>query len=147
MADPHRIYRWFLRLYPARFREEYGTPLERQFVDEYREIQGARPRARFWIGAVTDLAISIPTEILHELSQDVGYAVRVYRRRPLSTGLALMALALAIGATTGVFSVVNALLIRSLPFRDPQRLVELQGFRLGTPGAAGFTPGEAACRI
>jgi len=96
---------------------------------------------------VTDLAISIPTEILHELSQDVGYAVRVYRRRPLSTGLALMALALAIGATTGVFSVVNALLIRSLPFRDPQRLVELQGFRLGTPGAAGFTPGEAARRI
>src|ERR1700730_16610834 len=106
MTEANRIYRWFLKLYPARFREEYGKPMERQFLDDYREIQGTRRRAMFWIGAATDLGISIPAEMLHELSQDIGYAVRVYRRRSLSTGLALIALALAIGATTGVFSVV-----------------------------------------
>ena len=37
MADPQKIYRLFLKLYPARFREEYEAPLERQFVDEYSE--------------------------------------------------------------------------------------------------------------
>ena len=62
-----------------------------------------------------------------ELRQDVRYAARVYRRRTLVTTLALSALALAIGATTGVFSVLNAVLFRGLPFRDPARLVEVQG--------------------
>ena len=40
MSDAKRIYRWLLRLYPARFREEYQGPLERQFQDEYRDTQG-----------------------------------------------------------------------------------------------------------
>ena len=124
MADPRRIYRLLLKLYPARFREEYAEPLERQFWDEYREAQG--PRALFWLRALQDLAISIPTEILRELRQDLRYAARVYRKRSLVTVLALTALALGIGATTGVFSVLNALLLRSLPFREPERLVEVQ---------------------
>ena len=48
------------------------------------------------------------------------------------TGLALAALSLGIGAATGVFSVLNAVLLRSLPFRDPGRLVELQGASMGS---------------
>jgi hypothetical protein len=64
--------------------------------------------------------------MLRELRQDVRYAARVYRRRTLVTGLALSALALAIGATTGVFSVLNAVLFRGLPFRDAARVVEVE---------------------
>ena len=37
MPDPQRIYRWLLNLHPARFREEFGEPLERQFREEYGE--------------------------------------------------------------------------------------------------------------
>ncbi|HVN07221.1 MAG TPA: ABC transporter permease [Bryobacteraceae bacterium] len=119
-----KLYRWLLRLYPARFREEYAAPLARQFADEYREAQGAGARAILWLRALADLAMSIPAQFARESQQDLKYAARVYRRRLWLTTLAISALALAIGVTTGVFSVVNALLIRSLPFRDPGRLVE-----------------------
>src|ERR1035438_10296168 len=121
MADPLKLYRFLLKLYPARFREEYGTPLEQQFSDEYREAEGRLARFAVWMRTLRDLAISIPLELGRELRQDLRYSVRIYSRRPGVTFLAVAAMALAIGATTGVFSVVNALLLRSLPFRAPER--------------------------
>jgi hypothetical protein len=81
-----------------------------------------------------DLAVSIPTQIVHEVSQDVRTSARVYRRRPLATGLAVIALAMAIGVTTGVFSVLNGVLFRSLPFREPERLVQIWMFRFRDQG-------------
>jgi hypothetical protein len=54
--------------------------------------------------------------------QDVRYALKVWARRPWQVGVAIAALAIGIGTNTGVFSVVNALLLRSLPFREPDRL-------------------------
>jgi predicted permease len=126
MPDPRKIYRLLLRLYPARFREEFEVPLERQFADEYRDASNTGARALLWMRALADLAISIPGQIIRELWRDLRYASRVWRRRSLVTALALTALALGIGATTGVFSVLNALLLRSLPFFEPDRLVEIQ---------------------
>jgi putative ABC transport system permease protein len=120
-----RFYRILLRIYPAGFREEFTTELERQFSDEFREAKGRGERTRLWLRALADVAATAPGEIARELFQDLRYAARVYRKRPAATLLALCALALAIGATTGIFSVLNALLIRSLPFREPARLVEL----------------------
>lgn len=131
MNDPTKLYRLFLKLYPARFREEYGTPLEQQFLDEYREAGGALSRFVVWLRMLSDLALSIPLELAREVRQDLGYSIRIYSRRPCLTFLAVAAMALAIGATTGVFSVVNALLLRSLPFRSPERIVQF-----GAP----FTP-------
>jgi putative ABC transport system permease protein len=127
MADPLKLYRILLKFYPARFREEYGTPLEQQFSDEYREADSALARFAVWMRTLRDLAISIPLELARELRQDLRYSVRIYSRRPGVTFLAVAAMALAIGATTGVFSVVNALLLRSLPFRAPERMVQLWG--------------------
>ena len=117
-----RLYRLLLKLYPARFREEFAAPLERQFADEHREAATLGEQARLWLRTLGDLALTIPAELLREIGHDLRYAARVYRRRSLVTILALGALALAIGATTGVFSVVNALLLRGLPFREPERL-------------------------
>jgi hypothetical protein len=56
VADPIRCYRFLLKLYPARFREEFAAPLERQFSDEYREAHGAAQRALFWLRTLTDWA-------------------------------------------------------------------------------------------
>ena len=117
------IYRLLLKLYPARFREEFSAPLDRQFADEHRDAGTAGERVLLYLRAFADLAVTIPREILREAGQDLRYAARVYRKRGVATAMAFGALALAIGATTGVFSVVNALLIRSLPFRQPERLV------------------------
>jgi putative ABC transport system permease protein len=120
-----RIYRALLKLYPARFREEYAAPMERQFSDEFREAEGRVGRIRLGVRAMADIARTAPAEIARELWQDLRHGARVYRQRSVTTALALAALALAIGATTGIFSVLNALLIRSLPFREPQQLMEL----------------------
>ena len=139
MPNPAKVYTWLLRLYPARFREEYEVPMERQFRDEYRETVSAHDRLRFWVRAVWDLARSLPVEIFRELKQDLKHGVRVYRRRSFSAALAVAALALAIGASTGVFSALNALLIRTLPFSEPDQLVELRSSPFGAGrGRAAF---------
>jgi len=62
------------------------------------------------------------------LFQDVRYGLKLWAVRPWQTGLAIAALAIAIGANTGVFSVVSALLLRSLPFREPDRLALVHEF-------------------
>lgn len=122
------LYSRLLQLYPARFREEYERELERQFAEEYREASGGFGRAWFWIRALVDLATTIPAEMAREARQDLRFAARTYRHRKSITLLTVAALALAIGATTGVFSVLNALLLRDLPFAQPDRLVEFNGY-------------------
>jgi putative ABC transport system permease protein len=123
-----RLYRWLLKLYPTGFRDQYGTPMQREFQDEYAEVQGRRDLLRFWARTVGDIARSAPRQFAAEIAQDARFAVRLWRRRPLHTLFAVAALALAIGASAGVFSVVNALLVRSLPFSDPERLAQLHMF-------------------
>jgi putative ABC transport system permease protein len=59
---------------------------------------------------------------------DFKYALRLWASRPWQTIFAVAALAIGIGANTGVFSVVDALLLRTLPFREPDRLVVIQQF-------------------
>ena len=126
MPISRRLYRWLLNIYPARFREEYQSPMARQFQDDYLDASGRGGRAWIWLRALADLATSAPVELTRELTQDLKHALRVYRGRAFGPITAVIALGLAIGASTGVFSVLNALLLRSLPFSDAEQLVELR---------------------
>jgi putative ABC transport system permease protein len=62
-----------------------------------------------------------------DLLADVRHAARALARSPWFAGLAVATLAIGIGGTTALFSMVNAVLLRSLPFADPDRMVEIWG--------------------
>ena len=146
MHQSTKLYRKLLKFYPASFRDEYEIAMDRQFRDEQREARSWIEHAHVWVHALCDVALTAPRELVRELGQDLHFALRVYRRHPLSAFLAVGALALAIGVSTGVFSVASALLLRSLPFFDAARLVELRlsPFSAGN-GRAGFKAWQDHC--
>jgi putative ABC transport system permease protein len=81
---------------------------------------------------------------METLLKDLRYGIRMLLKKPAFTAVAVIALALGVGANTAIFSVVNAVLIKPLPFKDPDRLMMVWeensklGFPKDTPAPANF---------
>jgi putative ABC transport system permease protein len=90
---------------------------------------------------------------MRTLWQDLRYGSRLLYRSPGFTFIALLTLTLGIGATAAIFSVVSAVLLRALPFREPQRLVSVYedegsiGFPRNTPAPANYVDWKAQTQV
>jgi putative ABC transport system permease protein len=146
-----RLYRVLLHLYPPRFRQTFDRDLIEAFRDQRRDASQRRmPRAVFALMIVHDLLTQALAErataiwsalrrrtILDRAEPmmsgsrralhlaELRYAARRLLRVPSFTITTVFVLALGVGATTAVFSVVNGVLLRPLPYADPGRLVAL----------------------
>lgn len=145
---PILVFRTLLRLYPARFRREYGADMEQLFVERLREQPDGRARRRFVVRTASNIVSTAAAESLRRLRrvpsaltrrlrdngglmfgllQDARYALRLLRRQPSFSIFVILTLAIGIGANSAVFSVVNGVVLRPLPFADSDRLIAIWG--------------------
>jgi putative ABC transport system permease protein len=120
-----RFYRALLHLYPASFRAEYGDEMESVFRARRRDATNPLAVLLLWIAEFFEIlfnAIAVHWDILR---QDLRYTARTLLRSPGFAVTAILVVALGIGANTAAFSVTDFVLIRGLPFPDPQRLVKI----------------------
>src|SRR5688500_17056273 len=115
-------FRALLSLYPGTFRDEYGRELNLLFVDRYRDASSVWERATLWLDVLTGLAVEVPREHCRMIVQDLRYALRSLRKHALVTLTIVITLGLGIGANAALFSLLNAVVLRSLPVPSPDQL-------------------------
>src|SRR6185503_4660007 len=106
-----------LRLYPAEFRARYARDMRDFHAERLNEPSAPLPRI------VWDHLRSAAAEQLRAIKPDVQYALRGMARRPGFATVVVLTIALGVGANAAIFSVVNGILLRPLPYRDADRVV------------------------
>jgi predicted permease len=135
-----RIYQKLLRILPFDFRMDFEEEMKDVFRDQRRDVkkqQGVRGLLRMWWSTVLDLFRLAPREHFQVLTMDVKFATRMMRKSPGFVIAAVLILGLGIGANTAIFSIVNSVLLKPLPYIYGDKLVILRQpeEKLGTDDA------------
>jgi predicted permease len=124
---------------------EFRYHLDKLTADYVREglsPDEAARRARLEFGAIEQIkedCRDVRGRWLEDLGKDLQFALRGMRRSPGFTAVAVLSLALGIGANTAIFTLIDAVMLRSLPVRDPARLVLATRVREdGSPGTVSY---------
>jgi predicted permease len=119
-----RFYQALLHLFPRSFRAEYGSDMQKDFAREWNNASGVSAIA-LMLSTTVDVAVNAIGVHLDILQQDLRYAARSLRRTPGFTITAILVAAIGIGATTATFTLADHVLIRALPFPEPDELVKV----------------------
>jgi putative ABC transport system permease protein len=126
-------------LLPAEFRGDYGHEMEAVFAEQREEARRSGDKMgvlRLWWETAKGIFTTAPSEHWSMLKQDTGFAMRMMRKNLGFTIAAIVVLGLGIGANTAIFSVVNAVLLKPLPFEHGDRLLTLS--QRTAPGGDGI---------
>lgn len=121
-----KLFRALVRVLPFDFRTNYGGEMEAVFHEQQREAEergGFLDALRLWKETITGIFTTAPREHWQILIHDCSYAFRMMRRNIGFTLLAILTLALGIGANTAIFSVVHSVLLRALPYPNGHELI------------------------
>ena len=130
------IFRALLYCYPTTFREEYGREMMLVFRDELSDAKDRRATGNLWFRTLRDVITVAPKEHANMFIQDFRYAIRNLAASPGFATVAILSIALGIGATTAIFSLWNGILLSQLEVQEPGQLV-----MLSDPDASGVQIG------
>jgi putative ABC transport system permease protein len=133
------VYRFLLRAYPSEFRHAYGAEAVHVFSRLHADAvsRGIRAVLSLWLRSITTVVSSGLRErlslqrsrrrsnMLADFTADACNGVRSLRRRPAFAAAMLAVIAIGVGATTTIYSVVDTVLLRPLPYPESERLTAL----------------------